>query len=83
MEKITQEEIIASLEEKFAKEVSMSSDLEYDIGMDSLDKVEFIYNLADRLGFELAEENESDFRTVQDVWDWIQARQGDTIDKGE
>lgn len=74
--KISQETLISFLENKFGREgVTLSSDLACDIGMDSLDQAELVLYLDSSLGVETPEEAAEKFKTVQDVWDYIQSQQ--------
>jgi len=68
--KITQEDLLNFLQEKFGKEATMESHLTNDLGMDSLDTAELVMKLED-MGFEVPDDKAEDFRTVQDVWDCI------------
>lgn len=68
--KITQEDLLNFLQEKFGKEATMESHLTNDLGMDSLDTAELMMKLED-MGFEVPDDKAEDFRTVQDVWDCI------------
>jgi acyl carrier protein len=74
--KITEQDLISYFEKKFGKEgISLSSSLTNDLGMDSLDQAEMVIYLEDILGEETPEEVAENFRTVQDVWDYIQSKQ--------
>ena len=45
-----------------------------DLGADSLDLVELIMAMEEEFGFEIADEDAEKLRTVQDVFNFIQAR---------
>ena len=75
MKKMTQEELIDILQEKVGKDISLSDHLEYDLGLDSLDMAEIVGAVDSKLGVEMSEEISRDIKTVQDIWDYIQANQ--------
>jgi acyl carrier protein len=83
MEKVSLEDLLNIVRAKTSTEVSMSSYLTNDLGLDSLDMAELVIQLGDALGFEIPDEEAEKFHTVQDVWDYVQAHQGDINDKGE
>ena len=53
--KITQEDLLNFLQEKFGKEATMESHLTNDLGMDSLDTAELVMKLED-MGFEVPDD---------------------------
>lgn len=83
MEKVSLEGLLNIVRAKTSTEVSMSSYLTNDLGLDSLDMAELVIQLGEALGFEIPDEEAEKFHTVQDVWDYVQAHQGDINDKGE
>lgn len=83
MEKVSLEDLLNIVRAKTSTEVSMSSYLTNDLGLDSLDMAELVIQLGEALGFEIPDEEAEKFHTVQDVWDYVQAHQGDINDKGE
>lgn len=69
----TQEDLLEILQDKLHKEATMESHLEYDLGMDSLDRVEFVMEL-EKNGFEIPDEKAENLCTVKDVWDCISSQ---------
>lgn len=83
MEKVSLEDLLNIVRAKTSTEVSMSSYLTNDLGLDSLDMAELVIQLGKALGFEIPDEEAEKFHTVQDVWDYIQVHQDDAANKGE
>ena len=75
--KITQEDLLNIVQVKVGKEASLDSHLTNDLGLDSLDMAELVIQLSDALGSEISDEEAENFHTVQDVWNYIQAQQGE------
>ena len=54
------------------KDISLTSNLQEDLGVDSLDLFEMIMNLEEQYGFEIPAENLESFKTIGDVVSYLQ-----------
>jgi len=66
--------ICDALEEKLAiprEEIQLDSNLRDDLGMDSMDSLEFAVALEEQIGLTLADEEFRDLQTVEEVADLI------------
>lgn len=55
-----------------AKDVTLESNLQEDLGVDSLDLFEMIMNLEEQYGFEIPTEKLESFKTVGDVVSYLE-----------
>lgn len=58
------------------KEVVPEANLADDLGVDSLDRVEFIMDLEERFDIEIPDEDAEQFKTIQDVYNYINKTKG-------
>ena len=70
---IVEDEVIALLRENYVgeKEITPESSLGDDLGLDSLDAVEFMCDLEDRFGISIVDEEADKWTTVGDVISYI------------
>ena len=61
-------------------EIAPESSLRDDLGMDSLDSLEFVSVLESNLGIAVPDEALGELTTVQDVVDFVQSQQADAGD---
>lgn len=56
------------------EQISLQSDLIEDLGMDSLDAVEAVFEFEEAYGIEIPDEQIREFRLVQDIVDYLVPR---------
>ncbi len=56
------------------EEIHLQSDLIEDLGMDSLDAVETVFEFEEAYGIEIPDERVREFRRVQDIVDYLVTR---------
>lgn len=71
MAKISEEKIIDLVYKVAGRPVFKDSDLQKDLGMDSLDMVEIILNVEQEFDIRIPDDVASDVKTVQDIIDKI------------
>ncbi|OED34913.1 acyl carrier protein [PVC group bacterium (ex Bugula neritina AB1)] len=62
------------------EEVVPSASFTDDLGADSLDTVELVMALEEKFGTEIPDEDAEKMTTVQEVYDYIEQRLGDTAE---
>lgn len=75
--KTTQERLVRLISEQFGipeSEVTPEKNLEENFGADSLDTVEVMMAVEDEFGFIVPDEELGEFKTVQDIQDYIDQR---------
>ena len=68
-------DIIAEQLSVEADEVNMDSNIQDDLGADSLDVVDLLMNIDDEFGVEVPDEDVEKVKTVEDLVAYIEARQ--------
>ena len=72
------EKVKAILAEQFDVEedkITVDTDLQEDLGADSLDVVDLLMNIDDEFGVEVPDEDVEKVKTVEDLVNYIEARQ--------
>jgi len=86
MSDVVRDKIYGLLEEHAgvrARDILGINTLEGDLGMDDLDKVEFILAVEDEWGFEVLDEDEGRMGTVDETVDYIKGRIKEKSDRKE
>ena len=67
------QKIIAEKLEKDESQITLDSSFRGDLGADSLDTYELVYEIEEQFGVKLPDEKANEFETVRDAYDFIKS----------
>jgi len=67
--------LIAAKLEIDESKVTLEASFRQDLGADSLDTYELIYNIEEEMGIQIPDEKANEFETVKDAYDFLKSQQ--------